>query len=419
VTEAPRPRILVIAYACMPGEGSEPGTGWAWARILAGIGDVWIVTRPWQSHHQRLLEGLREAPEREHMHLVEVPMPGPWRNRAWDPWTSRFQRFEYVLWQLSAIRAVRRLARRERVDLAWHVTFANVWMGSIVDRAGTRSVLGPVGGGIGPAWRALPSMGLRGVAYETVRAAARTFGRWLNPLARSAWTHADLILAVNRETARWLPGSTRDRTVVFHHVAIDDRIVAAPRPPRSGERVALFAGRLIPWKGAHLAIEAMTHLPGWRLEVLGDGRDRARLEALAARRGVADHVTFLGWLERDAVLQHMREADVFLFPSLHEDGGWVVGEAMALGLPVVAVDRGGPAAIGASVVPVGSVDAMARGLAAAVTEVADGGAVAPAPYLERRRAELLALLRSRGLVADDAPTPAGSQAPADLPAPEG
>ena len=262
-------------------------------------------------------------------------MPGPWRDKAWDPFKSRFQRLEYIVWQLAALRTARRIARQQQVDLAWHVTFANVWMGAIVDRVGPRSILGPVGGGIGPAWRMLPAMGWRGVAYETVRATARTAGRWLNPLARSAWTHADLILAQNRETAAWLPGSTRERTTVFHHVAIDDDLVATPKPARAGDRVALFAGRLIPWKGAHLAVEAMAHLPGWRLQVLGDGADRARLQALAERRGVADRVDFLGWLDREAVLEHMRAADVFLFPSLHDEGGWVVGEALALGLPVV------------------------------------------------------------------------------------
>ena len=397
----------------MPDVGSEPGTGWAWARILAGIGDVWVLTRPWQDHHDQLVETWRSSPEREHLHIVEVPMPGPWRGKSWDPFRSGNQRLEYFVWQLAALRTARRIARREHVDLAWHVTFANAWMGSIVDRVGTRSVLGPVGGGIGPAWRMLPAMGWRGVAYESVRAASRTAGRWLNPLARSAWTHADLILAQNRETAAWLPRATRDRTVVFHNVAIDDGLVATPKAARTGERVALFAGRLIPWKGANLAIEAMAHLPGWRLEILGDGPDRARLQALAERRGVSDRVDLQGWLDREVVLERMRTADVFLFPSLHDDAGWVVGEAMALGLPVVTMDRGGPAGMGGAVVPVGDTATVARGLAAAVEDAAGTPPAVTAPYLARRRTELLDLLRSRGLVPG---AEAGAGAGADSPA---
>jgi glycosyltransferase involved in cell wall biosynthesis len=381
----------------MPGVGSEPGTGWAWARMLAGIGDVWVLTRPWHDRHDDLLEGWRAAPERDHLHVIEVQMPWPWKRKHWDPFTAP-QRVEYIAWQLAALRTARRVARRERIDLAWHVTFANVWMGAVVDRIGPRSILGPVGGGVGPAWRLLPTMGLRGIAYETARAVARTAGRYLNPLARSAWSHADLILAQNRETARWLPASTRDRTVVFHHVAIDDDLHPEPRAAREGDRVALFAGRLISWKGAALAIEAVARLPRWRLSILGDGPDRARLEAHAARLGMADRVTFGGWLDRDEVLARMRLADVFLFPSLHEEGGWVVGEAMALGLPVVAVDRGGPAAMGATVVPVADAHRMAMDLADAVERAAATGQRVDPPYLEGRRADLVALLRERGLL---------------------
>ena len=38
-------RILAFAYACEPGRGSEPGAGWSWARMLAGLGETWVVTR--------------------------------------------------------------------------------------------------------------------------------------------------------------------------------------------------------------------------------------------------------------------------------------------------------------------------------------------------------------------------------------
>jgi len=38
-------RFLVFAYACEPQEGSEPGAGWAWARLLARFGETWVVTR--------------------------------------------------------------------------------------------------------------------------------------------------------------------------------------------------------------------------------------------------------------------------------------------------------------------------------------------------------------------------------------
>jgi glycosyltransferase involved in cell wall biosynthesis len=188
--------------------------------------------------------------------------------------------------------------------------------------------------------------------------------------------------------------------VIFHHVAIDDDLVATPRASGHDGPVALFAGRLIPWKGAHLAIEAMTHLPGWRLEILGDGPDRERLVALVEARELTDRVAFLGWVDHAAVLERMRQADVFLFPSMHEEGGWAVGEAMAVGLPVVTIDRGGPAVMGASVVPIGRTTAVGERLAAAVEQVRAIPPTVQAPYLTRRRAELVELLQSRGFLVE-------------------
>jgi glycosyltransferase involved in cell wall biosynthesis len=96
------------------------------------------------------------------------------------------------------------------------------------------------------------------------------------------------------------------------------------------------------WKGVDLAVGAMAHLPDWRLVICGAGPDTARISRLAAELGVTDRTIFTGWLPRQDLLQLMREAGVFVFPSLHDDAGWVVVEALAADLPVVCLDRGGP-----------------------------------------------------------------------------
>ena len=66
----------------------------------------------------------------------------------------------------------------------------------------------------------------------------------------------------------------------------------------------------------------------------------AEEDALRARLGAA--ATFLGWLEGDALARAYADADLFLFCSQTDTFGQVVLEAQASGLPVVAVDAGGP-----------------------------------------------------------------------------
>jgi glycosyltransferase involved in cell wall biosynthesis len=98
-----------------------------------------------------------------------------------------------------------------------------------------------------------------------------------------------------------------------------------------------------PWKGVAIAIRAIAETDHWRLVVVGGGFDEMRLRRLARRLNVGDRVRFTGWLTKEEVLDRMRkDADVFVFPSMHEEAGLVVVEALASGLPVICLDKGGP-----------------------------------------------------------------------------
>jgi glycosyltransferase involved in cell wall biosynthesis len=95
----------------------------------------------------------------------------------------------------------------------------------------------------------------------------------------------------------------------------------------------------------------------------------------------------------------MRErAHAFVFPSLHDDAPWVVGEALAHGVPIVCLDRGGtPIVAGGPGVPVGSINEMAAGLAKALAETR---LTAPSTSwdIDTRHADLLSVLRKSNLL---------------------
>jgi glycosyltransferase involved in cell wall biosynthesis len=309
--------------------------------IAREVGECWVITRA--NNREAIEQALPHVPEADRLRFVYVDLP------PWARWWKRGQRgiyLYYLLWQLAAVRRGRQLVRQERFDLVWHLTLANAWLGSLAPLVGGRFVYGPVGGGVGVPWRLARYLGVRGVLYELARDLARWTGRHLNPFARLAWERAEVILAQNPETVNWLPRRHRDKARVFPNAlsALDELPVAPPRRP--GGRTALFVGRLIPLKGGAIAIEAIARAPDWRLVVLGDGPDRRRLERLARRLGVAERVEFRGWQPREEVWRAMREeADVLLFPSLHDESPLAVAEALALGLPVLCLDHGGPPAV--------------------------------------------------------------------------
>jgi hypothetical protein len=80
---------------------------------------------------------------------------------------------------------------------------------------------------------------------------------------------------------------------------------------------------------------------GLRLVLIGDGPARATLESLAAELGIAERVAFTGSLPFEEVPCYLKSADMFTFASITETQGLVTIEAMAAGLPIVAVDGSG------------------------------------------------------------------------------
>jgi len=358
-------RILAFAYACEPGKGSEPGAGWGLARMLSEVGETWVLTRA--NNRAAIDASFPSLAERHRLRFVYVDLP------RWTRWWKRGQRgvrLYYLLWLLAALRRARKLQREVGFNLVWHLTFANAWLGTTACLLGSRFVYGPVGGGVPVPWRLVPALGLRGALYEVARAWARAAGRYLNPFARLAWRRADVILVQNPATREWLPSRHRHKATVFPNTLAVQMAHVKPQAPRApGDRppTALYAGRLLPWKGLSLALRALARLPEWRFIVLGSGPDERRLRRLVRRLGLEGRVEFGGWCRREDVLRAMKQdADVLLFPSLHDEASLAVVEALTADLPVVCLDHGGPPVGARSVGGVQVTSAMPMEIAALV-----------------------------------------------------
>ncbi len=101
----------------------------------------------------------------------------------------------------------------------------------------------------------------------------------------------------------------------------------------------LFAsGRMIPGKGFHLLIEALSHIPDpcVRLVLSGNGPEREHLEALAEKKGVRDRITFPGWVAEQELMRHIQSADIFVLPAWRTDlTSVLLLEALVFATPVI------------------------------------------------------------------------------------
>ncbi|MGR3465978.1 glycosyltransferase family 4 protein [Limimaricola sp.] len=273
-------------------------------------------------------------------------------------------------------RAVARLARRfDPADTVLHYLCPISPVAPRFAPSGYRVVIGPLSGNI----HYPPALGrrapLKGRAMARLHAPAQ---RLLGRLFRDRAGAAVLLVSGGARTRRSLAraGCAPGRMVDVLDAGVSPGLLARPRSRRDGVggRFACI-GRMVDDKGFDLAIRAVAQAgPGVELVLHGDGPERPALEALARDLRVTEQVRFAGWLDHAALGPALDSCDAFVMPSLAEANGIAMQEAMALGLPVVAFDWGGPGDLGrdggALMVPVGAAQDMVAGLAGAMRGLA-------------------------------------------------
>jgi glycosyltransferase involved in cell wall biosynthesis len=130
------------------------------------------------------------------------------------------------------------------------------------------------------------------------------------------------------------------RSVVVYNGTDAKLFSPGPAEANSMKQELLVVGNLIPSKGQELVLRAIARLTSsfqqLRCCLIGEGPDRARLEALSGALGIAQRVQFLGRRSRAEVADAMRSCSVFVLPSRNEGLGCVYLEAMACGKAVIA-----------------------------------------------------------------------------------
>jgi glycosyltransferase involved in cell wall biosynthesis len=128
------------------------------------------------------------------------------------------------------------------------------------------------------------------------------------------------------------------------HPGLDHQLYSLDGVERDPSRL-VYLGRLRHYKRLDTLIRLTKDLapefPKLRLDVIGIGEDQPFLEGLAQREGVAERVTFHGFVDDETKVRLLREGWVFVMPSLNEGWGISVLEANACGVPAVAFDVAG------------------------------------------------------------------------------
>jgi glycosyltransferase involved in cell wall biosynthesis len=336
-------KLLISSYACAPNRGSEHAVGWTWVTQTHRLGhQVWALVAP--NHEDSILRACQEIPQLASITWLFPKVPAWPLKQAIEPEWERTYNF---LWQVSATRAALKLHAQVGFDAVHHLTWGGVRAPTFLGLVGVPLIVGPLGGGETSPRSLRDAFHLKARITETVRDLSnQTIA--LNPLVRHGLTSAAAVFTKTPDTARILPRSAQRKSINFLELGLESARPARPNrspgPPR-----LLFAGRLLYWKGAHIAIQALAKLirvsPDARLTIVGKGPEEGRLRATAVALGVASNVRFVPWLPQEKLFEEYQTHDLFVYPSLHDSSGNVVLEALSFGLPVVCLDLGGPGQI--------------------------------------------------------------------------
>lgn len=395
-----KPRVLIIAEAANPEWVSVPLVGWSLAMALRDVADVHLVTQV-RNRDAILRAGLVEGVDFTAIDSEAIAKP-LWalgkvlRMGEGKGWTMlqainalSYPSFERKIWAQFGPRL-----RAKEFDIVHRITPLSPTINSMLAakcaRIGVPFVLGPLNGGV--PWPA---------AFASARRQEREWLSYLRgvykllPGRRRMLANTAAILVGSRHTQSEIPAADQTKTIYLPENAIDLARFNRIATPAPGPLRACFIGRMVPYKGPDMLLEAAAPLlRDGRLviDMIGDGPMMPALRQQVQAEGTADAVHFHGWLAHADVQAIAAQNSVFAFPSIREFGGGVVLEAMALGLVPLIVDYAGPgelvtANVGRKV-PLGDRAAIVAGFRAELERMAaDPAALVPLAIAARARVQ--------------------------------
>jgi glycosyltransferase involved in cell wall biosynthesis len=348
-------RVLIVAEHASLKFGGEAALPLHYYRILRRRQiPVWLVV------HERTRSELESLFPLDRDRIVYVPDTKAhlfvWRMSRYLP--DRISNFTMgfilrYLTQVAQRREIRRLIREHAISVIHQPIPVSPKEPSLIYGMNVPVIIGPMNGGMNypPGFRKLQSRTER-LALATGRRLADLMNRLFPGKRRAA-----MLLVANERTRAALPRGVCSNVVLLVENGVDLALWSLPNSTANESASAtarfVFMGRLIELKAVDLLLLAFKRASAqtaMTLSIIGSGDEQVKLEQMARGLDILDErsdqpgkVCFLGWMSQADCARQLARCDALVLPSMHECGGAVVLEAMAMEVPVIATAWGGPA----------------------------------------------------------------------------
>ena len=336
-------KILINAYACSPGMGSEPGMAWNWVSNLARFCELYIITEG--EFREKIDTVVPTLEQGGNMHFYYNPVSEKIRKMCWNQGDWRFYKY-YREWQWKTYLLAKDICQKEHIDILHQLNMIGFrepgYLWKLSKENGVPFVWGPV-----DAKDKFPVAYLDGAGLKT-----KLFMRLKNFLTGIQLRYSKRVLLAARQSSVIFSASSNSQRSFKKYMNIDSPLLNEtgcyvqdhPIEDKTDKETfdVLWVGKMDFRKQLALALQTVAKSENnkLRLHIMGGG-DAESYQSLAKSYGIADKCIWHGAVSHDEVQDIMQKSDIFLFTSVAEGTPHVVLEAISNNLPVVCFDTCG------------------------------------------------------------------------------
>jgi glycosyltransferase involved in cell wall biosynthesis len=338
-----RLKVLIVAYACSPKRGSEPGMGWNFVTSIAKHHDVTVIVEK-EKFENEINEELDTSPELKEtisFYFIKKARQRLLR-KIWPPSYYWF----YNAWHKKAFKLAKELHNKKGFDLTHQLNMVGYREPGYLWKLGLPFVWGPVGGFNQFPLSFLKAVGIRGGLHYIGRNVLNYLQMHYYSRPRLTAKKADKgMIAATSETQRAIKRSWDTDSNVICEVGSLPCSLSIVNQRKEGQSLQIaWSGLHIHGKALPLLLNGLSQLDSqvdWQLNILGEGPLTRKWKELAGKLEIDNRCKWHGWLQKNNAVGVMKGSHLFVITSLSDLTSTVTLEALSLGLPIICLDHCG------------------------------------------------------------------------------